>query len=112
MFNMCITLSELVINCYIHPGALYLELRLSHGCPPDTQFANVKSKLITLGSLYFKSERFFPVSYLALLLEQHACERRWGPASCVQRLLRDMGVATVTLFQLYDKMFKAKVSQA
>lgn len=99
-----------LLSSQYHFGAHYLELLLSAGSPADTQFANVKSKLITLGSVYFKSERFFPVSYLALILEQHACEKRWGPNSCVHHLLREMGVSTITLFQLYDKMFKAKVS--
>ena len=74
----------------------------------DTQFANVQSKLVTLGALYSKSERFFPVEYLAFILEQRACEKKWRLTS-VHRLLKEMGVATVSLFTIYDKMFKQKV---
>lgn len=84
------------------------ELRLSATSLPDTQFSNVRSKLVTLGSLYSKTERFFPVEYLAFMLEQRACERGWDIRS-VHRLLTEMGVATTALFAIYDKMFKQKV---
>lgn len=86
----------------------YLELRSSARPSVDTQFSNVRSKLVSLGSTYAKSERFFPVDYLALMLEQHACERRWIVYS-VHRLLAEMGVPTTLLFKIYDMMFKAKV---
>lgn len=80
----------------------------STGSGVDTQFANVRSKLVTLGSIYFKSERFFPVEYLAMILEQRACENDWHINS-VHRLLKEMGVSVMTLFSIYDKLFKAKV---
>ena len=72
------------------------------------QFANVRSKLVSLGATYSKSERFFPVEYLAVMLEEHACEKQWNVYH-VHRLLRDMGVHTTDLFKIYDMMFKAKV---
>ena len=89
-------------------GVHYLELRQSRSSQADTQFAHVSSKLVSFGALYSKSERFFPVEYLALALEQRACEMGWATNS-VHRLLTDMGVATTTLFTIYDKMFKQKV---
>ena len=73
-----------------------------------TQFANVHSKLMSLGAIYAKSERFFPVSYLTQILEERACEKKWK-VNGVHCLLREMGVTTVTLFKIYDMMFKAKV---
>lgn len=87
---------------------LYLELRSTARSSADIQFANVRSKLVSLGSTYAKSERFFPVDYLAVMLEQHSCEKRWNPYS-VHRLLREMGIHTTALFKIYDMMFKAKV---
>lgn len=87
---------------------LYLELRSSAVSSAGTQFTNVHSKLISLGAIYAKSERFFPVSYLAQILEERACEKRWK-VNGVHCLLREMGVATITLFKIYDMMFKAKV---
>ncbi len=92
-------------------GVHYLELRLSASSPVGAQFDNVHSKLVTLGSLYSKSERFFPVEYFALALEQRACEKGWN-VSAVHRLLKEMGVATTKLFTIYDKMFKQKVGVA
>lgn len=83
------------------------ELRSSATSSVDTQFVNLRSKLVSLGSTYAKSERFFPVEYLALTLEQQACERHWR-ANSVHRLLREMGVATLPLYKIYDNMFKAK----
>ena len=81
----------------------------SAGSPAEVQYSNVHSKLITLGSVYSRSERFFPVRYLALILEQHACERGWGSHS-VHQLLKEMGVSTMALFQVYDNMCRARVS--
>jgi nuclear pore complex protein Nup155 len=81
---------------------------LSSQSPADIQFANVRSKLVSLGSTYAKSERFFPVDYLAVMLEEFACEKGWNICH-VHRLLREMGVPTTTLFKIYDMMFKAKV---
>lgn len=94
------------IPCFVDQfdGVHYLELW--HAAGPSIE--NVRSKLFSLAPTYAKSERFFPVEYLTLLLEQHSCERRW-PVDSVQLLLREMGVPIALLFNMYDKMFKAKV---
>lgn len=81
---------------------------MSAGTSPNVQFGSVQSKLVSLGAIYSRSERFFPVAYLALMLEQHACNKGWE-VTAVHGLLRELGVSMTVLFKIYDKMFKAKV---
>ena len=68
----------------------------------------VKDKVITLGRVYGRSERFFPLEYLVEILEQHSCQRRWEVEFVYQCLL-EVGVSVRALFDIYNKMFKAKV---
>lgn len=84
---------------------LCTELRCSSS---RTSFESVRTKMVHLGSLYGRSEHFFPKEFLTLTLEKHSCELSWDKAG-VYNLLREMGVPLVELFNVYDKLFKAKV---
>ncbi len=102
---MCVYHNRICL-IFIHT---YLELRASASSSTKSQFENVRSKLTSLGCVYGGSERFFPVKYLAMMLEEHACARGWEVEG-VHRTLREIGVTMVTLFKIYDKMFKFKVN--
>lgn len=67
----------------------------------------LRSKLVGQGQLYARSERFFPLSYLALRLEQEAARSSW-PAGFVHQTLQEIGVSLPKLFAVYNQMFKEK----
>ena len=73
------------------------------------QMHGLQTKLVELGQLYSRSERYFPLSYLVQLLEQTGCRLEWDVGFVHQTLLK-VGVAITTLFNIYDHLFKAKVT--
>lgn len=93
---------------FIHTHILP-ELQLTLNAPLPSQMQAVRTKLSHLGPLYARSERFFPLEYLALILEKYSCQRRWEK-EFVHQLFLEIGVSMTTLFTVYDKMFKAKVN--
>jgi nuclear pore complex protein Nup155 len=74
-----------------------------------SQMHGLRTKLVELGHLYSRSERYFPLDYLVQLLEQNACRQDWEAGFVYQTLL-EVGVAITTLFSIYDRLFKAKDS--
>ncbi len=68
----------------------------------------IRTKLMQLGPLYSASERFFPLRYLVVSLEKHACQRGWE-RGFPHQLLLEIGVSLKSLFLVYDEMYKAKV---
>jgi hypothetical protein len=64
---------------------------------------------VFLGATYAGNERFFPLEYIVQLMEQHSCKKNWE-VKFVYEVMQEIGVSTKTLFSIYDKMFKAKVS--
>ena len=64
---------------------------------------------MSLGATFAGNERFFPLEYIILLMEQHSCKKNWE-VEFVYEVMQEIGVSTKTLFVIYDKMFKAKVS--
>ena len=98
-------------DCEYAPDRLFLCMRVCAELRQSStraSFESVRAKMLHLGSLYSRSERFFPMEFLALTLEKHACERSWDVAS-VCSLFLEMGVPLMELFKVYDKLFKAKV---
>lgn len=65
--------------------------------------------MISLGATYSGSERFFPLEYIVQLMEQHSCKKNWGE-KFVYEVMQEIGVSMKTLFFVYDKIFKTKVS--
>ena len=78
------------------------------GVHSPSQMHGLRTKLVELGQLYSRSERYFPLAYLVQLLEQTGCRHDWDAAFVHQTLL-EIGVAMTTLFTIYDRLFKAKV---
>ncbi|XP_064386411.1 nuclear pore complex protein Nup155-like isoform X2 [Halichondria panicea] len=77
--------------------------------PPTApaQMQAIRTKLMQLGPLYSASERFFPLRYLVVSLEKHACQRGWE-RGFPHQLLLEIGVSLKSLFLVYDEMYKAK----
>ena len=69
----------------------------------------LRTKLVELGQLYSRSERYFPLAYLVQLLEQTSCKQGWE-AGFVHQTLLEVGVSITALFNTYDHLFKTKVS--
>lgn len=70
---------------------------------------SIRGKLINLGVTYAGSERFFPLEFIVKLMEQHSCNKGWD-VDFVYKVMLDIGVSVRALFVIYDKLFKAKVS--
>ena len=83
------------------------ELRSTYGS--EAQKQSIRGKLMSLGTTYAGSERFFPLEYIIQLMEQYSCKNSWG-VEFVYEVMLEIGVSVKTLFIVYDKMFKAKVS--
>ena len=102
----------LFMDCIVYVIThLITELQLTLNAPPPSQMQAVRTKLSHLGPLYARSERFFPLEYLTLILEKYSCQRRWE-RGFVHQLFLEIGVSMTTLFTVYDKMFKAKVTRS
>lgn len=84
-----------------------VELRSSDGS--EAQKRSIRSKLMSLGAIYAGNERFFPLEDIIQLMEQHSCKLNWE-VEFVYEVMQEIGVSMKTLFIVYDKMFKAKVS--
>ena len=74
-----------------------------------SQMHGLRTKLVELGQLYSRSERYFPLAYLVQLLEQTSCKQGWE-AGFVHQTLLEVGVSITALFNTYDHLFKTKVS--
>ena len=49
--------------------------------------------------------------YIVQLLELHSCRLQWE-VGFVHHTLQEVGVSLTTLFPIYDRMFKSKVTSA
>ena len=95
---MCVELANLFF---------IIELRSTNGS--EAQKQSIRDKLMSLGTTYAGNERFFPLEYIIQLVEHHSCKKNWG-VEFVYEVMQEIGVSVKTLFVIYDKMFKAKVS--
>ena len=105
-FNSCVV--HVWCECSV---CLCITLEVSKipiGGHSPSQMHGLQTKLVELGHLYSRSERYFPLDYLVQLLEQNACRQDWEAGFVYQTLL-EVGVAITTLFSIYDRLFKAKV---
>lgn len=83
------------------------ELHSSARSPAQTRMHGMRTKLLVLGQIYARSERFFPLSCIVELLERHSCQLQWD-VHFVAGTLQELGSSLPSLFSIYDRLFKAK----
>ena len=66
---------------YVHKYTLYAELRNVGRVPRDTQMHSMRSKLVDLGQIYLRSERFFP---LGMYMYVRPCKAKKVSLSCLR----------------------------
>ncbi|XP_028403590.1 nuclear pore complex protein Nup155-like isoform X2 [Dendronephthya gigantea] len=106
-----------IIHCAGHFDAVLVEdlwndiidseLNRTRHSSPDDRMTALRYKFVVLGKTYVHSERYFPLSFLVRVLEQHCCRLNWESVWVFETLL-EIGVALPVLHRIYDRLFKAK----
>ncbi|XP_062607131.1 nuclear pore complex protein Nup155-like [Saccostrea cucullata] len=83
------------------------EIEATINMNPGLRTTNLQNKLLPIGRLYIKSDRYFPIAFLVKHLEQRSCDldlnTRW-----VFLLMLDIGVPPSKLLEIYDRLFKSR----
>ncbi|KAJ8305762.1 hypothetical protein KUTeg_016307 [Tegillarca granosa] len=68
---------------------------------------NIRNKLVSIGKLYIKTERYYPAAFIIKYLEQRSCEINLS-TKWVFEMMLETGLSVGKLLEIYDRMFKSR----
>ncbi|XP_017489429.1 PREDICTED: nuclear pore complex protein Nup155-like [Rhagoletis zephyria] len=84
------------------------ELMLVANKEPETQKNLLKNKIRELGSLYLNTDKYFPIELIINILETATQSSSFEPYWLAETLL-ELNMRLVELFEIYHKIYKARV---